>query len=413
MEPNNFLLSSRDNNNICQKESSFFESMLPNPELPIRVPINLYINFLGNPKAFPRTNLAIRQLSEFLLKVVLETSEAIIEARYKKFDALIRNFGCQITALNVQEKMRNPHLYEEAVGIKQLAQEKLSIVTKEKLPTGYLAKKDKEKDMLTYLREIQVDFEVSSEMIALARFRLLNIINGIKVKNGQEKSYTDLNPINERVSLIDGKGLGIDKDLRSMIVRGIQIDESAKAVLFIRNTASKLKNEDKRTELIQRMLSPAFQKSKVGILSVPLLYNTEAVIKSIKGIVLVKNKLFLGEVPINGALPMKIFLKMPEERILTEEEIKELCPNEPLIVIEGYINNNCSLKAAIQELGLNAIINSNNAILPQYANCPNDPQIIDDEEAQKDIFDLQKAQWITKNVLELDHIYCASVEEER
>lgn len=389
---------------IAQRQISFFSAMLPGESQEGNaIKKNTTLPNIRETKKLADVSKKIMQLAELFLKTAREAAEDLAEFRYKKFDALIKNFGCQITALDVQKKV-HLKIAEEANAFKDIVEsriEKLQEIT-DTVPDSSCS----EMSMPEYLQKVGLDFEVSSSMADLVRLKLLNIVNSNKEvsQNGKlrEVPYTNLGALLNNV--------GLDRKILEKLIRAIQIDEAAKAAIFIRNEAAALSNTS-RSLLIQRLLNINFQrKGQSGIISLPLLYNTEAVIRSIQGIILIKNKLLLCDKPIQNAKPMQVFLKMPEERILSEEEVERISQDEPLIVIEGYISNDTVLDEAIQKMGLIKIINANCAILEQYADQAKN-QHIDDEEAQQDLADYAKCQ-DAASIIEIDHIYCASIKEE-
>lgn len=103
---------------------------------------------------------------------------------------------------------------------------------------------------------------------------------------------------------------------------------------------------------------------------------------------------------------------MPENKILSLEEALELGQNNPLLVIEGYINDPEILIAQINAIGIKAIVNANSATVPQYADST--AEVID-KQAMEDIAfyaDLEKKRDIKNTALNIDHMYCASLAEE-
>jgi len=125
---------------------------------------------------------------------------------------------------------------------------------------------------------------------------------------------------------------------------------------------------------------------------------------------LLKNKLFcLGE-RIAGALPIKIFMQLPEGQILQEGDISSRDQREPLIVLEGFVRT-AEISLKIAELGILNIMNANTAICPQYA-VNTDPSPIPDREGQSYLAQFSSQKEIVKQIFKLDHVYCASIEEE-
>lgn len=87
-------------------------------------------------KGWQRLGTKNNKIGRFILTIVQETALAILTNQYKQFDALIKNFGCQITALNLYMSCRD--LKDEAASIHQLAMERLEKKTAKHVPKEML-----------------------------------------------------------------------------------------------------------------------------------------------------------------------------------------------------------------------------------------------------------------------------------
>lgn len=343
-----------------------------------------------------------------LLKMTDESISAICNVQARQFDALVKNFGCQITALQVCQALQSSELIEEATSLMDYVKNCLSKPLSVALP-------DKTITFDEFLSERLVDREVSPILSQLVRFRMLCVVNcNRKTESGREEPYTNLDLLVKKVAKIDA-------NLVERIVSGIQADESVKAAKFIKQQA---KLVEANSELLQRVVSKRFRrrsktcKTAKGrefspITSVSLLFNTEIVIRRIAGPILIKNKLSIAGVKIEGAEKLNLYMKMPEEKILSCEEVDLLQPAQPLIVIEGYIRNAQDLSAAIARLGLLAIVNANTTAshVMQYAS-QTDQSPIEDDDAREYLNKYSQEQELVENLFEIDHIYCSSIGEE-
>ncbi len=354
-------------------------------------------------------------LAHLILALGAETAEAILNLNYKNFDALIPNFGCQMTALKNQELLKIREICDEAERIQALANENLKkiepLFKSNKFPPAIGGM-----NAVSYVQKAGFDLDVSPEFAQLVRYRLLTIVNqNIAVEKDNRKiEMPSTNP-----NAIIKMNTKYAKLPIKKIIDGIQGEESVHAVEFISEIAKSLNTP--RSQLVQKLLSKPYLRSTPpsekwsSIVSVPLVYNIEASLEGSKGTVLIKNKLFLcdkeNKKRIDNAEPIQVYMKLSENRVLTSDEVKALDPSEPLIVIECYIKNNTPLIEKINEIGLMNIVRADCAILNQYASGIKDSEI-NDEEAK---LDLQKYREMPKarDVMELEHIYCASVKEER
>lgn len=338
------------------------------------------------------------RFGRLMLQITRETAQALLDTRYKEFDALVKNFGCQITALEVKNLVKQAGLLEEAARVEAAARKVLE-ETRGNVQNPPLG--DPDTTPIAYLQKVGLDLQLSESMLRLVRLHLLSIINTNIEKKGREVPRTN-------VSLLSKKDTKLKLSFQKLI-DGLQQEESLKAADYIRRESQQIK--DPRAPLIQRILENEQRLSILHkIASVPLLYNTEAVLRRIDGVVLVKNKLHLCGKAIPDAVPQRAYVKLPEERILSETEIRSLPADEALLVIEGYIKNDTPLEEKISTLGLITIVNANCAVIKQYAsNTEQSP--LKDKEALEDLA-VYKANQEARDVIEIDHIYCASLSEE-
>jgi len=347
--------------------------------------------------------------------VAKEAAEALLTNRYSSFDAIIKNFGCQITALQVLELVSDIKLKEEALKVQEAAQKQIQLCGQyfgKGFPEGELG-------MLLnqYLCErAKIDLEVSSKMAQLIRFRLLSIVN----TNVPSKKVSDLELPKTNVELLKAKDSKIQPDLYaySLIVNGLQAEESEIAAAYIYKIAEKVfskENTENANRLIKGLDQNACRRSVTeqpfsSIISVPLLYNTEAAIRGLVGILLIRNKdKFCGK-PILNAKPFSVYVKMPEQVILTDEEVNQLPESAPLYVLEGYVKEEEQLIQSIRQKQLIGLINVQVARLKQYASKTH--QDLLPESLQKEIETFQQFD-NTESIFKIDHMYCAGITEKR
>jgi hypothetical protein len=392
---------------------SLIGSLLPPLSAPERRTFDKKTEILRGDRTRVTQNL---QLGRLLLEIAKETPYAILEGRYKSLDALVKNFGCQMTALQVKRIVDMPQIIEKAEAIKTAIEEKL-ILCKTLGKNGNAVDIGNEDypDLASFLQKVGLDLEVPVEIAQLVRFRLLCIINDNQGKDGVEIPFTNMALMQAKIKkLLLNK---IDSQLVGTLVSGVQAEESRKALTFIRQEVMHLSDEiTPRAQLIQRLLSSDFErKTKPGnkyssIVSVPFLYNHEAVFRVMQGVVLLKQKTtFCGKA--NGRPPLKLYLQLPQERVLEPNELALLPKKEAILVVEGYIKV-LDLAEQVARVGLFTILNSNTACLDQYAQ-GSDQSPLEDEEAAIDVADFaSKKDEIVGEMFEIDHVYCASVQEE-
>ena len=389
--------------------------ILPRPEMTFAYELN-------NIKA--EKDLVQPALLELAYIALKETAEAIQNCEYTKFDALVKNFGCQITMLEVVKLSKTPTLREQADKLKAAAEAKLKSLKQLVQPDKNRAQK-----LASFCLESNNELStISKEIVRLTRLRLLCIINDNDEFNNEEngkareKPCTKIDPLLKKLSKTTRRTI---QGIISPMIEQLQIEESVLAATFIRQEAPYI--TDERGQFLQRMLrSDCERRASIkvkssnnraveeGIASVPLLYNTEVSIARLDGILLVKNKLKICKKPIDGALDIQVLLKMPECRTLTADVIAAIEPDEPISVIEGYVNSTITdpkqLADMLQQYGLMNIIKINCASIQQYASGASQKPLAD-ATANEEIESLKTQKALQDATLEIDHIYCASAKE--
>ncbi|MDP1880788.1 MAG: hypothetical protein Q8K60_07600 [Parachlamydiaceae bacterium] len=380
-----------------------FNSILPREETKERIEIFNKTTLKTNNNSIRTQNTKFGQL---ILMIAQETAEAILENQYRKFDALIKNFGCQITALEVQQLLKKPDIRQEAESVSEITSRILKTVN----PSAPL-KFTKKMNLIEYINSSGLNFTVSFEFLRLVRFRLLCIVNDNKLNDkGDEVPFTNMDLFSKKIKKLN---FPVED-----FIAGLQAEESFNASQFIKNQVRELTIADtSRAPLLQRLLDASFirvnqpHKRYSSIMSTPLLYNTETVFRRTMGLVLIKNKLTLLGKPIENALSLKVFFEFPAQKLVTSEELAKYSNEEPILVVEGYVKTS-DLVIKINEIGFMTIINTNSAIVPQYASKTNQSPF-GDEEADQDVAKYQSMNSIINDIIKIDHIYCASLGEEK
>lgn len=353
------------------------------------------------------------KIAKLLLLVAKETADAILESRYKYFDALVKNFGCQITAVEIHALAQRNGLQEEAERIRRLVEDKLSTIPVQP------SKCEGVHTIRDYIeRKCNIQFEVSPEMSRLLRLRMLCIVNTNIEKAGREVARTDVSLLGRKVSKNTNHKL---ENLLKIIVSGLQAEESRHAVHYLKEAAVRsLPRDNLRCSIIidalqlERSSEVYDINSQTPIVSVPLMHNMEASLASIaQGIVCIKNKLAICGKPIADARPLTVFIKLQNETLLSEAEIKELPPELPVFVVEGYIRNDVKIQELFGEGRFLNLVRANCAILPQYASGASKDKVGNEQVAADIAAFASSAFDRAREIMEIDHTYCASIREER
>lgn len=342
------------------------------------------------------------KLLELFLTLASQIRDCVEKCKYKKFDALVGNFGCQITALEVQQLIGQETLKSEIDQLDSVVpekQERLQQVIKR--TTSAAIKSCIGLNLVEIIAKLGLDFEVSAKVSRLIRLRLLTIVNHNEIENGVEVPCTKYVNL-QTVTKLSSKQI-------QFLVDSIQSEESTRAARTIIEQVESLNCE--RALLLKQVLNERhieLAKSKTKRIELlPNLHNTEACLRLFQGHLLVKNKL-------QDAKPIKVWLEIASNRILKKEEIFILEPERPIVVIEGYVRvEKRELKALIDHHGIIPIVNANCAKLqPQYSGWGMNDTFSLPEEALKDIEKYAALDEVLK-AFEADHIYCASIKEER
>lgn len=378
-------------------------------------------------------------LGQLILEKCQETTEAIIDATYKKFDAMVMNHGCQITALQNHRLIKTEGLLEEArkvhdLAIVQLARINDFLIHASSKDPVYAGKRKLGMNVFDYLKEYEFDIEISLTLAQLVRFRILHSINGLEQdeieefsrkqlqKKQSEEPFTCYAPLENRVTqiFIQNRLLGNSKqavNIKSWI-RCLQIEEAQEAVTFIKAVADE--NPSKVKELLLKSLS-AIKEGSHGE-RLPQLYTGEVAINGVEGIVLIKNKRkYNGRVRPETS-DIRVFLKMPEGRIMSAHEVQKIPDEESIVVLEGYIFvGEDLLQSKVAELGVSTLLKATLALSDV---APQDSYTLHttiDSFTEKRLKELEEEngdinlQTIIDalHVVKFDHMYCNSIREER
>ncbi len=362
-------------------------------------------------------------LSEFILTVCKQTADALVEGRYKEFDALVKNFGCQMTALEVHQLVNQKELHDEAAKVSDRVSKYF-----EKIGELYETLKDKKLKDVSNQEHQQFDLTLSPEMSHLVRFKILGIVNSNCLDHGREQPTTNLQPLINLVNhiyenrrlLIEGGYSDVLRSLKDKFplkawVGNLQAAESKSAAEFILNQAQSLSHE--RSPLLQQMLSHDYvreSKSTPKITSVPQLPSGEVAVRCFNGILLVKNKLMLGDNLRPDAEPKKVFIRMPKGKILTDEKVAQLDQKCPVMVLETLINSKVTtdkLKGILQKKRVVNFLNATLAHIPQYTQGTSQEQD-EDMEKELEVFKTKSFHKIYKKA-EVEHMFTSSIGEER
>jgi hypothetical protein len=343
----------------------------------------------GKPAHYKANYQKMLTIAQVVLIVCESAAEAVCENRYSAFDALVKNFGCHITALAVQRTVKKTQ--NEAARMRDLCREKLQkiAVMFQKPPVGECGQ-----TLAKYCQHVGVDITLSQEFCDLVCFRFLHIIHDKKAVGNEEVPITCVDPL-ERVKNTLETGMRGQVCSFETWVEGVQARESKKAVRFIQQVADTLDEP-----IYRKMVSEEHvrQASKSSVVAVPQSYSTEAVMRAMKGILVVKNKLTIAGRPVLGVKRDVVFMRMPEQKILSEDEVMRVKPDKPVVVLEGFQANR-PLVELIHEMGIFALVQSSLKKLPEYTADFNVPQ------------DVEPGYYTL--AFRVDHMYCASMEEVR
>lgn len=328
--------------------------------------VSFFQGFL--PPQFHFSKNAEKDGNQLLLTITSQAIKVFKKGKLSELDALIKNWGCQITTLEVLELFQDHELADI-------------------LP-----------DQLKVLKDYSTgDLEVDPRIIRLGRFHLLKIVNDNKEEDGIEKPFTNIKNLQKFTKL------GI-KTLKGL-VDAIQIDESLKAAVYIEYKATHLPHDLPRSALLQRVMVEQERKVQKQIVSHSCLHNTEVVFRVFQGILVIINKLTQCTKPIPQAKPMCLYMKMPEKQILDENEVAQLEKKTPLFVVEGYVkvDSTSELAARIKAIDLIELINIDSAVSRiDHEPMPNDI------EAQEDIIQYASNKEPLETIFQPDHFYATT-----
>ncbi len=387
---------------------SFIDAMLPSIGLNEREEFD-HATFLSNKRSLSERQSLIslnNKIVLLFLKVGQETAQAIIEHRYTAFDALIKNFGCQMTALEVCHIIQDEGLISES---QNLLRDLPAFVERIKQPLG---KDFIDLNFTSLLKKVFPEiatYSISEKMARLFRFRLLAMVNDNKLIDNQEVPFTNYEQVKKLLK--DNKNL-----VTKHLINGLQVDEARRSIAFIQKEADNIDSDPQRKEMICQALQIVKEKNlrsdQTSIPLVPLLYNMEVCMRRMNGgVILVKNKVKLIGKAIPNSEPCHVYIGMPEERILSLSEIQNLKESTPLFVIEGYAKVK-DLALRIHEIGLMnlILINSSGSSL-QFANA-SDCSLEGRFEEERLQLEASRQEMI-HSLFEIDHVFCSSIHQEK
>lgn len=420
---------------------SLFDGALPSPHQPEgkRFFQPLAIPNKGNTNIYITNYRTHLLLGRLILEKCQETAEAIIDHSYKKFDAMVMNHGCQVTALQNHRLLKKKKLVDEArkvhaFVIRQLARNEDFLRNSSSKSGEYAEKRKLGINAPDYLKACDCDVEISPALAQLVRFRILHSINGLEQedtedlsrqqlqKKQSEEPFTCFDPLERRLNQICREHqFAVPRkpcvNIKSWI-HCLQIQEAQEAVRFIRSVA------EESSLRIQKLLNDSLAGSSEGVHGerLPQLYTGEAAINGVEGIVLIKNKLKFGGTPRADAEDIRVFVKVPEGRILSNHEADLLSDDTPIVVLEGYVlTDEYAFRAKIEKLGVAALLKATLAlsdVAPHESYTLNTKINVLTEElltefvAKDEEFDFDTIREALE-VVKFDHMYCNSMKEER
>jgi hypothetical protein len=248
-------------------------------------------------------------VAELALALSKEALKAIDDRRFSAFDALIRNKGCQITAVEVCDIFQSAPPFNEVATIAGLVDGCARAL--KKLKTSPLPI-----DLRAILGDPEINPPVSLPLSKLLRFYVLRKARNIQMKEGKEKHIT-----NERLIKVVSE---VSRDTLETLVYKLQVEESEEAASFV------IKQDDR----IKRF----YKEGIDGIAFTPLLENFEVCLNFFRGIALFSNKILKGGERLEGVDEINFTVSFPDGLVI--QDLSKFPSETPVLFIEGTFLNN-------------------------------------------------------------------------
>lgn len=245
-------------------------------------------------------------VAELALALSKEALQAVMTLQFSAFDALIRNNGCQITAVEVCDIFQSAPPFSEAAALVNLVDGGSRALKKLKISRLPI-------DLGTILNDSVINPPVSLPLSKLLRFYVLRKARKVQVKGGFEAHVTDARLI-KVVS-------EVSRDILEKLVNKLQVQESQEAADFV--------------TLLDDRIVP-YKKGEITF--TPLLENFEVCLNFFKGLAIFSNKTQMGGRSLEGVAKIEVAVSFPDGSPLPD--FSTLPSELPVLFVEGTFLNN-------------------------------------------------------------------------
>lgn len=329
-------------------------------------------NFFNQPAE--KNVVAIFAVGEAVVHLFKHTLMAVEKGKYTRFDALIKNKGCQINAMLVNSLVRDKIVLDEINTLIPEVKEKCDAMPTifSELPKlkGNPEKtwdkkadqearnqvKEENKKMVNDLID-RMDVAVSPAIAQLVRLRILTVVNACCNENGRETQRTNFEALQNKVCKVLGRRSKkiipyVKKNFPFKVwVQGLQMEESKRAISFIQDQAQMLQCE--RALKLQHLVGNDFvrktEKQTPEVVNLPEHPTIEIAVEQFTGVICVQNKLQIGKIERKDAKVLQVFVQKSGNTLLANEEIEQLPQTTPVLVMECFISEQLS-KEGLQDM---------------------------------------------------------------
>lgn len=342
-------------------------------------------------------------VATLIVNLMKQTVFHIQKHQIRALDANPGDLGCQKRALHLRKILKLPAVLEEIRNIDTSIKVLDVLLQKRRVNNGRLRVND-DPTRLFFEKQI-ASIAVSPEMMYLLECRLLT---ATKIKDHVEPTGVIVTKLDYgKMTTLSSNINCIQKELRAQIISDAAVRMSEKSIMLLQEegkmrSISPLHEQMLMTVRQNKPIEPYKPKSFGCILYEMQLMMT--ILREQMALIAIKTVVLKGK-------PQMLFLKPPapgEEFRLVD--ITPIPQTELVVVFEGVVQRSLQeLGAQIEKIGCTRLILTCSSMAPpfEHASTLDD---VENVEARKEI--ASHREMAKENLIELDHIYCNSIQEE-
>lgn len=328
-----------------------------------------------------------------VFEIALEAITTYQQKKYKEFDALVGNFGCQYQAYLMYGLANSAALSSECEAIKEQIRN-----AKSSAEARLAIRSDKREAFKAFLLRDIDSICISDELASLIQSYALTRIKEVKTdENGYEKFDVTMKNL-----------LPKDQKLADTVVFAARQRLSKEAIIYLRSDIT-VEEDLTKQMLSDKNIRLLRFKNGCKVACCSTYFSNKAIMlemQKIRGLLIVKNF-----VPAKQQPSITMYRVKPDGLELLTEQQAEAVKDVPALVYEGMYTSKRPLQSYLQKYGFQEIV-----LACAAENIPDDPypklpgETI--EEAENEQTNVLKNRKDSRKFV-LDHVYCDSLQEVR